>query len=57
VSGGGELLLLVFILHESTVKAALNTTCEILGGLTGEKAGGCCGDVVRKLGVLTPIGV
>ena len=31
VSDGGELLLPVFILHESTVKATFNTPCELLG--------------------------
>ena len=40
VSDGGELLSLEFILHENTVKATLNTPCELLGGLSGEEAGG-----------------
>ena len=46
VSDGGELLLPVFILHESTVKTTFNTPCELLGGISGEEAGGA----LQKLG-------
>ena len=40
MSDGGELLLPVFILHKSTVKATFNTPCELLAGLSGEEVGG-----------------
>jgi len=50
LSDGGEFLLPVFILHESTVKATFNTPCALLWGLAGQEAV----NVVRKLGLLTP---
>jgi len=54
VSGGGELLLPVFILHESTVKASFNTTCELLGeGGYQERKPGCC----TKVGGINLLGV
>ena len=55
MSGGGELLLLVFILHESTVnvKATFNTPCELLGGYQERKSGRC-----TKVGCINqPLGV
>ena len=39
MSDRGELLLPVFILHESTVKETFSTPYELLGGLSGEEAG------------------
>jgi len=39
VSDGGELLLTVFILHKSTVKATFNIPCELLWGYQERKPG------------------
>jgi len=45
VFDGGELLLPVFMLPESTVKTTFNTPCDLWegGGLLGEEAGGVTG--------------
>jgi len=48
-----ELLLPVFILHESTVKATFNTACELLGGYQERKPG----VLYESWVVLTPLGV
>jgi len=49
VSDGGELLLPVFILHKSTVKATFNNPCELLGVIRRGSRGCCMKVGVNKL--------